>query len=437
MAKDTIYYDILGVSPLANDVELKKAYRKQAIKLHPDKNGNDPKAAEKFQELGEAYGILQNSESRALYDELGVEGMKDNKVASAAADIDPAEFFTMIFGGGSFKYWIGDLTMLQEISKKAEVLEGDDDETTDVPTTTDVAVHDQNGQVPPQHPELTSEAIEAKKKQKISAEKRERFAKLDEEARQAKLLRVEELSSNLLSKIESYQSVASNREALAQFVQKLQKELEDLKIESFGIQLLQLIGKVYQQQASAAIQSARTFGVSKIFSSVKSTTRTVKNGYSIIKTSVDAQAAVEEMVKEQEALELRGGEVTEAERYRQAELEQLITGKFLAAAWAVTKFEVTGILNKVCGTVLKDKKLSRKQKLARAEAIAYIGKVMAQTQRTAEEEEEVSLFEDMMANATAKKTSKQRRAKPQNAAMDDFMRRYAEEHEEEEEEIKH
>ena len=64
MSKD--YYEVLGVSKDASDDEIKKAFRKLAIKYHPDKNRDDPKAAEeKFKEINEAYSVLSDKQKRA------------------------------------------------------------------------------------------------------------------------------------------------------------------------------------------------------------------------------------------------------------------------------------------------------------------------------------------------------------------------------------
>ena len=73
MGKD--YYRILGVSRTANDDELKKAYRKLALKYHPDKNKN-PGAEEKFKQIGEAYDVLSDKKKRSVYDQFGEEGLK-------------------------------------------------------------------------------------------------------------------------------------------------------------------------------------------------------------------------------------------------------------------------------------------------------------------------------------------------------------------------
>lgn len=81
MATKRDYYEVLGVGKGATDEELKKAYRKLAIKYHPDKNPGDKEAEEKFKELAEAYDVLSDPQKRARYDQFGHAG-----VGSSAAN---------------------------------------------------------------------------------------------------------------------------------------------------------------------------------------------------------------------------------------------------------------------------------------------------------------------------------------------------------------
>ncbi|GAM27286.1 hypothetical protein SAMD00019534_104610 [Acytostelium subglobosum LB1] len=93
MGLDNKYYDILGVSRDSNETEIKKAYRKLAIKYHPDKN-QDPSAVEKFKEITVAYEVLCDKEKRELYDKYGEEGLKEG-AGGFGEDI-----FSHFFGGG-------------------------------------------------------------------------------------------------------------------------------------------------------------------------------------------------------------------------------------------------------------------------------------------------------------------------------------------------
>ncbi len=69
------YYDVLGISRDASEAEIKKAYRKLALKYHPDKNPNDKEAEEKFKEAAEAYEVLSNKDKRSRYDKYGHAGL--------------------------------------------------------------------------------------------------------------------------------------------------------------------------------------------------------------------------------------------------------------------------------------------------------------------------------------------------------------------------
>jgi molecular chaperone DnaJ len=107
------YYEILEVARTATDTEIKSAYRRQAMKFHPDRNPGNKIAEEKFKEAAEAYAILADAEKRSLYDRFGHAGVKS--AAGAGAGFDPTVFqefgdfadilgtmfgFGDLFGGG-------------------------------------------------------------------------------------------------------------------------------------------------------------------------------------------------------------------------------------------------------------------------------------------------------------------------------------------------
>lgn len=91
------YYDVLGVSKTATQDELKKAYRKAAIKNHPDKGG-DP---EKFKELAQAYEVLSDPEKRKIYDQYGEDALKEGMGGGGPAH-NPFDIFEQFFNPGAF-----------------------------------------------------------------------------------------------------------------------------------------------------------------------------------------------------------------------------------------------------------------------------------------------------------------------------------------------
>ncbi len=95
------YYEILGVSREATDGEIKKAYRKLALKYHPDRNPDDPDAAEKFKEAAAAYDVLRDPELRQRYDRFGEAGLDRSRLHDFSSFDDIFSVFSDVFGGGS------------------------------------------------------------------------------------------------------------------------------------------------------------------------------------------------------------------------------------------------------------------------------------------------------------------------------------------------
>ena len=108
MAKD--YYEVLGVPRDADESTIKKAYRKLAMKYHPDRNPDNKDAEAKFKEIGEAYEVLSDPDKRAAYDRMGHDAFKNGGTGGFGGGggfggfTDPMDIFAQMFGGmGGFE----------------------------------------------------------------------------------------------------------------------------------------------------------------------------------------------------------------------------------------------------------------------------------------------------------------------------------------------
>ena len=474
MVVDTIYYDALGVKPTASELEIKKAYRKLAITTHPDKNPGDESAHARFQSIGEAYQVLSNPQLRSNYDKFG----KEQAMPGGGFE-DPAEFFSMIFGGEAFVDLIGEISLMKDLTKTMDItmrqmeeeeaaetaktkvdeeglpegkvkLEGMADEDTKidpnsgsmpVPPTPRV-VPPTPGVVPPtplvpEHSSarstspyssaselkpptadsastaspypssgastlnsgastprrqygqqalmdrseedarmdaagLTPEEKELRKKEKrkgLSKEQREELAAYEAERRRIREERVDTLAKKLLDRISIWTETDKGNDVTRAFQEKTRLEVENLKMESFGLEILHSVGSTYLQKATSFLKSQKFLGISGFFSRLKDKGTLAKETWATISTAIDAQMTMEEMAK----MEEKGGEDWTDEK--KAEYEKRVTGKILAAAWKGSRYEIQGVLRDVCDKVLNDKNVKMEKRIERAHALVLSGTI--------------------------------------------------------------
>lgn len=265
--------------------------------------------------------------------------------------------------------------------------------------------------------------LRAKEKRKagLTKEQREELAAYEMERKRIRDERVANLSKKLIDRISLWTETDKAADVTKAFKDKIQLEIENLKMESFGIEILHAIGATYLMKASSFLKSQKFLGISGFFSRIKDKGTLVKDTWSTMSAAIDAQLTMEEMAKLEEA----GGEAWTDEK--KAEYEKKVTGKILAAAWRGSKFEVQSVLRDVCDVVLNDKKVKLDKRVERAHALVIIGEMFQkvyspiihstfhtsrqeltrkQAERDPEEEGDFMAFEQLMAEAAAKKENK-------------------------------
>ncbi|KAK3391509.1 X-domain of DnaJ-containing-domain-containing protein [Sordaria brevicollis] len=475
MVVDTAYYDVLNVKPTATELEIKKAYRKLAIVHHPDKNPDDPTAHERFQQIGEAYQVLSDPDLRAAYDKYGKESARPTE-----GFVDPAEFFTSIFGGEAFMDWIGEISLMKDLTATMEIsmaemeaeeaaaaaeageFPGTDEAVKEslktaagatpaaastsasAPAPPKVVVEDESAapaaapkapspspspappsgsstprsgsrmQIPIRPALMDRPADEVlpgteetntdvhkkgkdKKKGGLSKEQREQLAAYEKERARIREERVNTLAQKLLDRISIWTETDKGKDVTIAFQEKMRLEVEELKMESFGLDILHAIGQTYVSKATALLRSQKFFGMGGFLSRMKDKGTMVKDTWNTISSAIDAQQSMEEMAR----MEQLGGEDWTEEK--KMEFERRVTGKILTAAWRGSKFEIQSVLRDVCDAVLQDKKIPLAKRLERAEALVIIGEICSKAKRSPEEEGDYMAFEQLVAEANLKK----------------------------------
>lgn len=227
---------------------------------------------------------------------------------------------------------------------------------------------------------LTEEEKELRKKEKkkagLTKEQREQLAAYEAERARVRKERVETLAKKLVDRISIWTETDKGLDVTKAFQEKTRLEVENLKMESFGVDILHAIGATYMSKATALLKSQKFLGIGGFFSRLKDKGTLAKETWNTISSAIDAQMTMEEMAK----MEEKGGEEWTDER--RVEYERRVTGKILTAAWRGSKFEIQSVLRDVCDEVLYDKKVPMSKRLERAQALLISGEIYAKVNAT-------------------------------------------------------
>jgi len=288
--KETEFYDLLEIPTDATTGQIKKAYFMKARKCHPDKHPDDPEAEELFKQISVAYECLSDPEKREMYHIHGKNGIE-------FGEIDPRAMFSMLFGGGKFDNYIGEISLFNT------------------------------------NPEDESpEAYEAANKE-----------------------RVEKLKNQLIEKLRPW--MEGNAKG---FTESILAEAAELKNESYGAELLQHIGYIYENEARQHLKGF--LGISGLAAEVKEKAHLLKEVLSTL-----SQAAKTMMLEE----ELQLAQTEEERRL----LEPIMQKESIFSMWKVARLDIESAIREACEEVMRDTSVDKPSRRRRAEGIKLIGKI--------------------------------------------------------------
>ncbi|KAK0556910.1 DnaJ-like protein [Tilletia horrida] len=429
---DMEFYNLLGVSANATDLELKKAYRKAAIRNHPDKGGDE----ETFKMVGEAYRVLSDNNLRADYDKHG-----KKKPAEEVGIKEATEMFGNMFGGERFVHIIGEISLMKDMTKTSEIImteeekaefeksmraesaaangdeaaaqqtvEGEKPAETATPaggTAATTAGGATSGAADASTDASKPSVAAAASRNKLTPEQKQKLEQFEKEKEAEKEKRIHDLSEQLKDRIRPYvdaRNPGDKDDSETQvWVKRMSEEAEDLKFESFGVELLHTIGGIYIARSTTWIKSRRHnfLGVPGFFSKLKERGSQVKETWGLLGSAVSVQISMEELAKRQEK-----GDIGEEEL---KQLEADMSGKMLLVTWRGTRFEVNNVLRKVCDNLLNEPGVDKHVLLRRAQALTLLGAIYTKVQPDPDQTERRELEELVASAANKRKKSKQQK----------------------------
>ncbi|CAK5283139.1 unnamed protein product [Mycena citricolor] len=449
------YYDLLDVPVDADDNTLKKAYRRQAMKA----SSSDEKS-KAYQVLSDPVSpavsvvvdVATHSRSknlRTVYDKNG-KSMVDKE--GGVNMEDAAGFFANVFGGERFADYIGEISIMKDMTATATTMMTEEEKVEmekamnegsstpigeaarstlssgsatpvrSTPTTpsasnetspSSLTVHSEaESPLPP------SKESKDKKRSKITPEQKQKLRDQETERQRVMEERVTSLTTKMIERLRPFVEAKHPGEKddpeTKAFEEKMRREAEDLKLESFGVELLHAIGGVYMMKATSFMKSKKFLGIPGFFSRLKEKSDLVKDVFGVIGSALSVRDLMLEMERQQSKGEL-GEEELRA-------LEMDVTGKIMLASWRGARLEVVQVLRAVVDNVLKDPGVSDLVLLNRAKGLLITGAIFKSTAPDETDAERREL-ERMVAEAAAPKGKSS--AKTAHAKREQMLRQHA------------
>lgn len=216
------------------------------------------------------------------------------------------------------------------------------------------------------------ELRQKEKKKRLTQEQADKLIALEQERKAKRQERVNTLSEKLVSRLSVLTETDKGADVVKAFEEKIRLETEDLKMESFGVEILHAIGFTYVQKATSFLKSQKFLGISGFFSRLKDKGTIVKEGWTSFLSAVDTH----ESLRERAVLEEKGFKGWTDEEI--SEYEKTMIGKMLATGWRGSKWEIQGVLRNVCDQVLYDKSVPLDKRMDRAKALMICGRIYQQ-----------------------------------------------------------